>query len=365
MMSRIALSKMKLVAMLAVLSCGRFLLASAPTSAAPPDPPRRLAHGDGAVEVIDLDALIDGEIIHGRVVDEERFEYEIEHEFDETWTDPWEAYQQELLARERHGCLECLPNTNRPRSWQILPDGLIYRSYLAGVREPRMATHIFNDRDEGALADSTIGARVGLLRHGTQGPAMVQGFQLDFEAAALLRQDLDVDLEVVSTDFRAGIPLTFGFGRYQTKLAYYHLSAHLGDEFIERTGTPRINYVRDVIVWGHSLQVTNDVRVYGEVGWSFYNDGGSEPWEFQFGMEYSPICKLGPRGAPFFALNGHLREEVNFGGNLTVQTGWQWRSRVGGPLFRIGLHYLNGESPQYEFFDAFEHQLGLGIWYDF
>jgi len=32
---------------------------------------------------------------------------------------------------------------------------------------------------------------------------------------------------------------------------------------------------------------------------------------------------------------------------------------------RIGLHYLNGKSTQYQTFTKNEQQIGLGLWYDF
>jgi hypothetical protein len=32
---------------------------------------------------------------------------------------------------------------------------------------------------------------------------------------------------------------------------------------------------------------------------------------------------------------------------------------------RLGLHYYNGESSQLQFFDKFEQQIGIGLWYDF
>ena len=44
-------------------------------------------------------------------------------------------------------------------------------------------------------------------------------------------------------------------------------------------------------------------------------------------------------GAPFAALNFHLREEFNFGGGVNVMAGWRWRGADNGRLFRIGLQY--------------------------
>ena len=67
---------------------------------------------------------------------------------------------------------------------------------------------------------------------------------------------------------------------------------------------------------------------------------------------------------PFFAINGHLRQVNDFGGNMTVQTGWQWRGCTGHSL-RIGVQYFNGMSEEGQFYDKFEEQIGGGIWYDF
>ncbi len=251
-------------------------------------------------------------------------------------------------------------------SWQVLPSGLIYRSYLAGVREPRFASVWNHERDWGWMWDVALGGRAGVLRYGDHDPLFPQGFQVDIEGAGFPRLDVEHDLDVLATDFRFGVPFTFGWGRYQTKLAYYHLSSHLGDEFMLRfPAFPRINYSRNALVWGHSYYLTEDLRLYGEAAWSFDTDGGAEPWEFQFGIDYSPADWIGAfRGAPFIALNAHLREEVDFGGNFVVQTGWQWRGQTG-HLFRLGMQYSTGKSEQYEFYPQHEDKLGLGVWYDF
>jgi hypothetical protein len=155
------------------------------------------------------------------------------------------------------------------------------------------------------------------------------------------------------------------YGPWETKLEIYHLSSHLGDQFLlANPGATRINFSRDALVLGLAYRPLPDVRIYGEVGWAFYTWGETQPWEFQFGCEYSPARPSGLQGDPFLAINAHLRQEVDFGGALTVQTGWQWRG-AGGHLFRLGLEYLNGKSEQYQFSDKFEQQLGGGLWYDF
>ena len=60
-----------------------------------------------------------------------------------------------------------------------------------------------------------------------------------------------------------------------------------------------------------------------------------------------------------------MRQELNFGGYFVAQAGWQWRGGAAMHTFRIGAQYLNGKSPQFEFFNKFEQYFSFGLWYDF
>ena len=263
----------------------------------------------------------------------------------------------------------------RPWSWHILPNNLIYTSYLAGPKEPRFATVWYDDTDpdplnptiaNGWLWDSTLGGRVSILRYGSDPVLHPQGFEVQIKGAAFVRLDPADDRDLRSSDYRFGIPLVYGVGRWQTKLAYYHNSAHLGDEaMIRYPDFPRVNYVRDVIVWGNSWYAFDWMRLYGEVGWSFFNAGGSEPWEFQFGTEFIQPWATGIHGTPFLAVNGMTRQELDCGGNVCVQAGWAWRCDQSEKLFRIGFEYLYGSDPQYEFTFYNQNRAGIGMWYDF
>lgn len=263
-------------------------------------------------------------------------------------------------------------DNRRAWDWRLFPDGLLYPGYLAGVREPRFSAHMFSEREQGWLFDGTVGARVGLLRYGSDDPVYPQGWQLDVEAAAMPRISLDEYLDLIATDFRYGFPLCFRHGPWELKTGFYHVSSHLGDEYILSGRSwhaggrrfRRINFLRDALMLGVAVRPAEPIRLYAEAAWAFNTDGGAEPWEFQFGAEYSPYLPTGPRGAPFLAVNGHLREEVEFGGSLTVQAGWQWRL-AHGRLVRFGFLYFNGMSEQYQFYNDHEEQCGFGVWYDF
>ena len=247
----------------------------------------------------------------------------------------------------------------------LLPQGLIYRSYLGGPKEPRMATGMVNIPDDSTFWDATIGGRLGMFRIGNRDPIRPRGFQFDVEAAAMVRLDIPEDVDVRGTDYRVGLPLTWGNEFSQWKFSYYHMSSHLGDEYWEdNPGFPLFRQARDALVLGHSLYLTDSLRLYGEVGWAFYSVA-SEPWEVQFGLDYAPRVATGLYGAPFFAINGHLREEFDFSGGLNVQLGWAWRADTTAHLLRLGFQYYNGPSTQYAFLPFHETQYGLVLWYDF
>lgn len=251
-------------------------------------------------------------------------------------------------------------------TWQVLPPGMLFHSYLAGEKEPRMGTSLLFERGGDTLEESTLGARLGLVRYGTPGAIQPEGWQLDVEGAAFLRQNWTHDIDVDAVDFRVGVPLTWRRGAWAAKFGYYHLSSHAGDEFLVRTpGFQRINYVRDSVLAALAYNITPDWLIYGEAAYAFNVDGGAQPWEFQFGVEYSPVARNGFRGTPFFAVNGHLREEFNFGGSVNVEFGWQWRSAYSDTRLRIGGQFYNGKSMQYSFFNRNEQLIGVGIWYDF
>jgi hypothetical protein len=257
---------------------------------------------------------------------------------------------------------------DQPWCWQAVPRSVIYHSYLAGVHEPRLGIVAEREQQQGAsFWDGTLGARVGVLRYGTTDGIMPQGWELDVEAAAMVRLTLDEIGDFESADYRYGVPLTYGVDNWQFKFAAYHLSSHLGDEFaIANPGSlaNRINYVRNELVLGASYFPVPVMRLYGELGWGFHVDGGAEPWEVQFGTELSRPGPTGLNGTPYLAINANLRQEVDWGGDLSTQLGWLWRNETG-QVMRLGFHYYNGKSSQFQFFDRFEQQVGLGLWYDF
>ncbi|MCA8987109.1 MAG: DUF1207 domain-containing protein [Planctomycetaceae bacterium] len=251
--------------------------------------------------------------------------------------------------------------------WTLLPAEVLYTSYLGAPREARLGQGLLYLNGTGWVWELEAGGRAGILRYGTSRPKNNEGFQLDLWGAAFPRLNFEQNLDVDAVDFKVGVPLTWRQGQWQWKLEWYHISSHLGDEFLLRNpGFPRLDYLRDSIVLGGGYFPNPDLRLYAEADWAYNTNGGAKPWHFQFGVDYSPVGET-PISSPlpFFAISGLVREEVNYSGGVNVVTGWQWRGHEKKSLFRMGFQYYAGQSLQMSFLNEYEELYGLGMWYDF
>jgi hypothetical protein len=279
---------------------------------------------------------------------------------DDTWLDFGDIWSGSFLRWKN---VEPNVSGSLPWVWQLLPEGLVWRSYLAGVKEPRLSVVTSNSSEFGAVWDAIMGGRVSLIRYGTPNAYRPEGWELQIEAAAMPRiWPNRPSAPLIATDYRVGLPLVWAQGKWQFKTGYYHISSHLGDEYMLLEPFNRINYMRDAMMLAVGYYWTDNLRLFAEADYAFGADGGAEPWEFQFGADWSPAVR---GGAPFFAVYGNLREELDYGGFFVVQTGWQWRGGAAMKTFRLGFEYINGQSQQYEFYNWFEQQVGFGIWYDY
>jgi hypothetical protein len=162
---------------------------------------------------------------------------------------------------------------------------------------------------------------------------------------------------MAAVDYRVGIPLTFAWGNWSGKLAYEHTSAHLGDEFIVRTGMNPRDAVKEEIVLAIGHRPRDDVRIYGQYGHAlhlatFVEDAKKE--RFNTGIEWATQEPTGVRGSPFAAMDLEFRGDCDYTPNITLQAGWLWRGDVKRPSLRVGAEYYDGRSPFFQFIDRHE-----------
>lgn len=250
--------------------------------------------------------------------------------------------------------------------WHVLPLGVLYDSYLAGEKEPRSSWSVLEEGPRGRIWETAVGLRVGLLRRGTSALVGAEGWQLDLEGAAQLRLTPEDGNALESVDYRGGLWLTRRRGPLGVKAGYYHLSAHLGDEFLLKyPEVVRIDYVRDSIVLGTMYDITSTLQAYAEAGYAFVRHGGAEPVEIQVGAQYTGARYPGRRGTPVAAMNVHLREELDFRSSLNALLAWGWHSRQTGHQLRAGVQAFTGRSMQYSNFSRSDRLVGVGVWFDY
>jgi hypothetical protein len=274
---------------------------------------------------------------------------------------PSRVTPQQVFAAQPEQCNNCY-------GWHVLPKGLLYKSYLAGEKEPRMQfVQLYDTRSKTRVWDAVLGGRMGLVRNGSYDSVNPQGFQVDLEGAVFARVLPDQPSAMLAgSDYRAGLLGTHRYGSTAYKWGYYHISSHIGDEFLIANPTfNRLNYVRDSLITGVTQDLNPATQVYAEIAYALGVEGGAKPLEFQFGGQYQPVARTGLRGAPYLAANYHIREDFDFHGGANTVAGWGWQGAESRHRFRIGLQYYNGPSMQYQFLDTWENMYGGGLWFDY
>lgn len=169
--------------------------------------------------------------------------------------------------------------------------------------------------------------------------------------------------EMVNTDYFVGIPLSYAYDKWSWRMRIYHISSHLGDEFI--VDHPdfvccgrRKNPSFEAIDLFASFQASQGIRLYGGPGIVFHSDSSfhMKPFYLQYGGEF----RFGGRkyyyhklyGTFYVAMNFENWEERNWSLDSTVQTGYEWSKLQGvGRKCRIYISYHSGFSYEGQFFN--------------
>lgn len=250
--------------------------------------------------------------------------------------------------------------------WQLLPDGLLWHSYLADPHEPRISTVIFHTNEEGVFWDATLGGRVGLMRYGSTGAKQPHGWQWDLEGAVMTRLDLLHAEDVESMDYRFGTEITAAEGPWAMKFGYFHISSHVGDEYLIRHSVlQRVNYVTESWIIGGSYRSIDAIRLYGEFANAFRASGGAKRYQFQTGLEYAPRARSAGGATPFAAIHFNLRQAVDYDVATTAQLGWSFQGPDSDRRLRLGIQWADGPTSQYAFFQRRQSYIGVGVWFDY
>lgn len=158
--------------------------------------------------------------------------------------------------------------------------------------------------------------------------------------------------ELVNTDYLVGIPLSYAVNRWSFRYRIYHISSHLGDEFlVNHPGFVRKNPSMEAMDLITSYQVTDGVRLYFGPGWVMHSDDTYKlkPFYIEWGGEFRHFGHLSYYhriyGTPFLAIFVSNWQTNHWQCSLNSQLGYEWSKLQGvGRKVRVYIGYYNGYS---------------------
>jgi Protein of unknown function (DUF1207) len=154
-------------------------------------------------------------------------------------------------------------------------DPVLFRPFMADPREIDYSVGWrFNDN---ALTKNIIGVSFGdsfaLYRWCDIGPWHGE-LQIELEGGVWAVFDpVSHSSPLINADYYVGFPLTYAFPKWQFRLRGFHISSHIGDEFlIDHPGFDRRNASAEYLDFFVSHDLTKEIRLYGGIGYVVLQD---------------------------------------------------------------------------------------------
>lgn len=251
----------------------------------------------------------------------------------------------------------------------LFPEQQIYPANLADPRRIQFAAKNLYydqttiDQTSDRRFDLKLGSRLGLLHWDRQSEHSATGWLLSLDVGFHGQFDVNASQDNIGWDGIYALMLSY---RPNQKMAFkigaYHISSHVGDEYMERTGRNRINYTREELQVGMNLSLSERWQWYAEAGrgYDLRNKALQKPWRLQTGLQYLP--DEGQTQQWYAGLDIGASEERDWQRDITLQVGWQIPTAT--RTWRVGLEAYDGKAQMGEFFQDDERYLGLGLWLD-
>ncbi len=181
--------------------------------------------------------------------------------------------------------------------------------------------------------------------------------------------------ELMNTDYLVGIPLTYAKGKSSFRLRVYHISGHLGDEYLVDHPwflPDRKNPSYEALEWIQSYQFSSNLRVYGGPGWVMQSDETFKikPLYVKWGTE---VRLFGQKlyyhrlyGTPFFIAHLENWEQHHWDLDQFYMLGYEISKLQGvGRKMRLYLEYHRGYSYEGQFFNEKTQYGQLGLSWGF
>jgi hypothetical protein len=254
----------------------------------------------------------------------------------------------------------------------VLPEGDVFCTLIADPKAERSFMSYlrgdFPSFEEGAEVDGAISiASVGLgdafpiVRFGM---GAGNGVQIGLVGSIFAQFHLDTEsYDLINADYLVGVPVSFRWAGFSSRLRIYHQSSHLGDEFLLRTDLPRDNLSFEAL----DLIVSQEVGpVRGYVGGEILFNREPETLESTLAHGGVEIRVGALRGARFVgAVDLKASEQQDWEPGWSARAGVElalWRDDNHPPrLWGLLVEFYDGPSPYGQFFQDQVHYWGIGL----
>jgi hypothetical protein len=235
-------------------------------------------------------------------------------------------------------------------------DGYLYDPYLAAPRQSQTGSKLLIPLRAGEprRIENALGLALPVVRW-TAEEDRGSGTEIQIEAGVFARFDIRERWDLDAADFRFGVPVVHREGDLALKFHLYHLTSHLGDEFIERTGTEVVPYHLEEAAGGVSWDFAAGSRVYAEAAAAVYTSRPTGNGRVQLGFEW--VGKKSTAGlCPYLAVDLQARNEQDWNPLKVFAAGLAY-----GRSARVGVELVHGRDPQTQFLDDNVFYLTLGL----
>lgn len=211
--------------------------------------------------------------------------------------------------------------------------------------------------------DLKVGGQLGIYR--SQPENTQRGWQLSFGGGFHGEFDTESSEDNVGWDGFMSLSLEMRFNQALAhRVGLHHISSHIGDELIERTGIKRINYTRQEIRYGLTWFMSPHWQSYIELGkaYDMRNKLLQKRWRSELGFQYENNKYWMPKLGWYIGADFSSYEENDWDINTAIQLGIV--SSVNQRNYRLGFEFYDGRSPLGEFFQSNEKYIGFGFWVD-
>ena len=244
---------------------------------------------------------------------------------------------------------------------QFLPPGVIFDPILADPRWPHFSVSYHSYIDDAELesvASTTFGETIPLYRdHGPWGGL----WEIGLQAGVFAVFDLDApSSDLVNADYLGGGTFAYRKANFSTSLRLFHQSSHLGDEFVLRETTERVNLSFEQADALFSYDIFDVLRLYAGGGALVRREPKDlDRWSTQGGAELD--LPIGLPFRPLLAVDVQNRQESDWNTDVSARAGVEIENfQLAARKFVLFLEYYDGRSPNGQFFDRRIEYLGFG-----